>query len=86
MMQFRVVVSGVMQPAGGSVLCPRPAVMHTHRAMPPCLAARIFLATMPMPKLIATSTLAFSAALSPGVQGFSVPATAVTVRPSTKSR
>ena len=51
--------------------------------MPPCLAARIFLATMPMPttrKLIVTSTLAFSAALSPGVQGFSVPATAVTVK------
>ena len=51
--------------------------------MPPCLAARIFLSTMPMPttrKLIVTSTLAFSAALSPGVQGFSVPATAVTVK------
>jgi len=35
---------------------------------------------MPTRKLIVTSTLAFSAALSPGVQGFSVPATAVTVK------
>ena len=49
-----------------------------------CLVSSYLLATMPMPtrKLIVTSTLAFSAALSrsPGVQGFSLPATEVTVK------